>query len=555
MAARFLRFGRLSEQRLRLESSFGIIRGTPAVANFSTKAGNSKKPVRYTSIKKAKPKTIIDVGKLLLQRASEAKVNKQSVIAEAALKAATHSSKPTALELSPAWTDSGASTSDAPAAPSSSETEQMTAVAAKSEALVDLTPKPSDVIKPRAISSHSVIYDATKSVEQDKAPENTAAKGIPPEASVSLDMFPHSGRSLDASTTEMPISPPKTVSNNAPIATPETLSDTLPIDVTYSEDVSPISDVPDIEIASAEPSVAVLSTASTVTSEIVSAVDGSAEVFLTERTPTEHTSTKGTPAPDVSKAFCHLEDATSKPLTTSEVARSGTDLTVTQTQDVRSLADPAHTVSPSKVLSKHSSVADEMTPEVSHSVPERAKEQLGVSPVGPFEDAASQEEERILSSECISKVTDETNRKTTTEILGYSAGKTEGRAPMTERVRDLTPETAFEASVAQSHDPENGECDEEELRTEGEEGVKSLEAKLDPIQKLFLDKIHEYSKKSNSSAMSLRACDGLVDADPEYEKAFSEELNKLQRFYGNGDLTAFPEFKFQEPVLDDISSK
>uniref|UniRef100_A0A671PYM2 ATP synthase peripheral stalk subunit F6, mitochondrial n=1 Tax=Sinocyclocheilus anshuiensis TaxID=1608454 RepID=A0A671PYM2_9TELE len=73
-------------------------------------------------------------------------------------------------------------------------------------------------------------------------------------------------------------------------------------------------------------------------------------------------------------------------------------------------------------------------------------------------------------------------------------------------------------------------------------------AQLDPIQKLFLDKIREYSTKSQASG-------GPVDAGPEYEKAFSEELNKLQRLYGSGDLTEFPEFKFSEPELNERSSK
>jgi F-type H+-transporting ATPase subunit 6 len=36
----------------------------------------------------------------------------------------------------------------------------------------------------------------------------------------------------------------------------------------------------------------------------------------------------------------------------------------------------------------------------------------------------------------------------------------------------------------------------------------------------------------------------LVDAGPAYEKNLAEELTKLQRLYGGGDLTAFPEFKF-----------
>ncbi len=41
-----------------------------------------------------------------------------------------------------------------------------------------------------------------------------------------------------------------------------------------------------------------------------------------------------------------------------------------------------------------------------------------------------------------------------------------------------------------------------------------------------------------------RATGGLVDAGSEYEKALAEEIAKLQRLYGGGDLTSFPEFKF-----------
>uniref|UniRef100_A0A4W5N806 ATP synthase peripheral stalk subunit F6, mitochondrial n=1 Tax=Hucho hucho TaxID=62062 RepID=A0A4W5N806_9TELE len=40
------------------------------------------------------------------------------------------------------------------------------------------------------------------------------------------------------------------------------------------------------------------------------------------------------------------------------------------------------------------------------------------------------------------------------------------------------------------------------------------------------------------------ASGGLVDADPKYEKALSEEMAKLQRLYGAGDFTEFPDFKF-----------
>ncbi|KAJ6662470.1 hypothetical protein lerEdw1_011884 [Lerista edwardsae] len=67
---------------------------------------------------------------------------------------------------------------------------------------------------------------------------------------------------------------------------------------------------------------------------------------------------------------------------------------------------------------------------------------------------------------------------------------------------------------------------------------------LDPVQKLFLDKIRDYNTKSQKTG-------GPVDAGPEYEKDMSEEITKLQRLYGGGDLTKFPDFKFEEPKFEE----
>ncbi|KAM8722661.1 ATP synthase-coupling factor 6, mitochondrial [Acanthopagrus latus] len=67
---------------------------------------------------------------------------------------------------------------------------------------------------------------------------------------------------------------------------------------------------------------------------------------------------------------------------------------------------------------------------------------------------------------------------------------------------------------------------------------------LDPVQKLFLDKIRDYKSKSKTSG-------GLVDAGPDYQKNVSEEVTKLQRLYGGGDLVKFPDFKFTDPKFDE----
>ncbi|KAL0204431.1 hypothetical protein M9458_002449, partial [Cirrhinus mrigala] len=80
---------------------------------------------------------------------------------------------------------------------------------------------------------------------------------------------------------------------------------------------------------------------------------------------------------------------------------------------------------------------------------------------------------------------------------------------------------------------------------------------LDPVQKLFLDKIREYNTKSKCVTDRVRtdrmmkclvlhfeAAGGVVDAGPAYQKNLTEEMTKLQRLYGGGDLTKFPQFKF-----------
>ncbi|XP_055062246.1 ATP synthase-coupling factor 6, mitochondrial [Misgurnus anguillicaudatus] len=71
---------------------------------------------------------------------------------------------------------------------------------------------------------------------------------------------------------------------------------------------------------------------------------------------------------------------------------------------------------------------------------------------------------------------------------------------------------------------------------------------LDPVQKLFVDKIREYNSKSKTSG-------GVVDAGPAYQKNLTDEINKLQRLYGGGDLTKFPDFQFPEPKLEEVTAK
>ncbi|XP_021518506.1 ATP synthase-coupling factor 6, mitochondrial [Meriones unguiculatus] len=66
---------------------------------------------------------------------------------------------------------------------------------------------------------------------------------------------------------------------------------------------------------------------------------------------------------------------------------------------------------------------------------------------------------------------------------------------------------------------------------------------LDPIQKLFVDKIREYKSKRQTSA-------GPVDIGPEYQQELDKELYKLKQMFGKGDMNTFPTFKFEDPKFE-----
>jgi len=71
----------------------------------------------------------------------------------------------------------------------------------------------------------------------------------------------------------------------------------------------------------------------------------------------------------------------------------------------------------------------------------------------------------------------------------------------------------------------------------------------DPIQQLFLDKIREYRTKSKDG--------GMVDPTPQSQNEMKSELERIAKQYGGGsgvDMTKFPDFKFEDPILDPINA-
>ena len=59
----------------------------------------------------------------------------------------------------------------------------------------------------------------------------------------------------------------------------------------------------------------------------------------------------------------------------------------------------------------------------------------------------------------------------------------------------------------------------------------------DPVQQLFLDKLKEYNDKSTSGKAPEMA--------PEQAKELKDELDRISRVYGGGNMKEFPTFKFE----------
>jgi len=60
----------------------------------------------------------------------------------------------------------------------------------------------------------------------------------------------------------------------------------------------------------------------------------------------------------------------------------------------------------------------------------------------------------------------------------------------------------------------------------------------DPIQKLFVEKLQEYKKKSQASGGQ------LVDFTPEKKARVEVERQQIRKRFGEGDLEEFPKFDF-----------
>merc|ERR1712226_720020 len=82
--------------------------------------------------------------------------------------------------------------------------------------------------------------------------------------------------------------------------------------------------------------------------------------------------------------------------------------------------------------------------------------------------------------------------------------------------------------------------------------VAPAQAATDPIQGLFAEKVKDYAKKKAAAGGK------MPDASKETLDAIAMELEKVAAAYGGGagvDMTKFPDFKFEEPTIEDVPLK
>ncbi|XP_026210654.1 uncharacterized protein si:dkey-22n8.3 isoform X3 [Anabas testudineus] len=115
------------------------------------------------------------------------------------------------------------------------------------------------------------------------------------------------------------------------------------------------------------------------------------------------------------------------------------------------------------------------------------------------------------------------------------SSKSDRKEPRRTHIRKVKPQPAVDVAKLL-----------EQLFSQKRPDAASLASGLDLAQKLFLEKIREYNNLQ-------RLTGGPAEADPGYRRSWSEETVKLQKLYGGGDLSSFPQFTFTEPNMDQDS--
>ncbi|XP_067297137.1 uncharacterized protein si:dkey-22n8.3 isoform X2 [Pseudorasbora parva] len=523
-------------------------RKVPPLTTLCTKANYVKKPVRYTSIKKAKPKTINDIARLLQQKTKETKERKQSVIPAAAQKAATSSTtKPATPNQFNDQSDAKAtivsnskvktSTSTLPEKVSVEHSEYVAPVDTKQvQYIIDVEAALNAASKLHVSASKTFCKTTPDTAIIDSAVDFAYSKGDDQMAMEGL----HNKTYKEISNAKDPA--PKAIDSGV-----DSPTSNAPHEPLAQEEVSELSSTNTKEVIPSCEDVG--SAFKKLTPEVVDEIVNMPEVMVTSKV-------MATPEASSAHEDGHLEES----FTASEVVTVTNASTFANIARAQYSSQPQSTQSQDFIAPKWSSnVNADKTP----SSQEIINQTFGSFTFGTSEsimDISSAEAVAVACGEVpsLSEVCHKEAIPVSDAIPEVSLFKSDEDLPLVEtKFASLSKEVKAAGMTEMSGDAQSSinpkepivaQTDVLEEEVQKEPFEEFPEAQLDPIKRLFLDKIREFSTKSQASG-------GLVDVGQEYEKVFNEELTKLQRLYGGGDLSNFPEFKFSEPVLDESSSK
>ncbi|XP_061782252.1 uncharacterized protein [Nerophis lumbriciformis] len=516
MATSLLRIGRLRYVKCLPAESWSTLCGAPRATAFSTKYGGTKKPSKKNSDKK-QVKTYFDIETLAQHKNYDFPKKGVSV---PAISSAAHPAVPTvkpetvvavpAVEATNRVAEADPAFSVAPpaeiAAKSTVTVLEDLPKAVLSEAKVAVDPL-SDAAPLHTVAAKAVFESVaeTTSVTSPAKPVDTVAQ---------MESFTESktaAASVKAGTKVVAEAPVADVAAEKVVAAIPVKDEAQPVAAVPMAEASPMEDAPEpvIEVVSVE------AAAPTVAAEPV---------------------VEETPVKDVAEP---VAEVVAKPL-----AEDG---------PMEAVANPV--IHPKEAAAEAVSEPDAVPAVEDIPMKDESKSVLEITaePVAtatPLEAATEPVVETVTVEAAAEPVVETVTVEAAAEPVA-DAAPVEEAVPLV--VEPVTAEAAADVS-APEHDAH--EVSDRAPVIDEDAGEKLLEepsgephaAQMDPIQRLFLDSIRQYSTQNQISGEP-------VDAGPEYHKALAEETAKLQRLYGGGDLTVFPEFKFPEPTFDEVFRK
>ncbi|XP_061923718.1 calphotin isoform X2 [Entelurus aequoreus] len=516
MATSLLRIGRLRYVKCLPAESWSTLCGAPRATAFSTKYGGTKKPSKKNSDKK-QVKTYFDIEKLVQHKNYDFPKKGVSV---PTISSAAHPSVPTVKPETVVAVPAVEATNRVAEADPAFSVAPPAEIAAKSTVTV-LEDLPKAVLSEAKVAVDPVSEAAPLHTVAAKAVfESVAETTSVTSPAKPVDTVAQMESSTESKTAAASVKAGTNVVAEAPLA--DVAAEPVVAAIPVKDEAQPVAAVPVAEAAPME-------NAPEPVIEVVS-VEAAAPTVAAEPVVEE------TPVKDVAEP---VAEVVAKPL-----AEDG---------PMEAVADPV--IHPKEAAAEVVSEPDAVPAVEDIPMKDESESVLEIKarPVAtatPLEAAAEPVVETVTVEAAAEPVVETVTVEAAAEPVA-DAAPVEEAVPLV--VEPVTAEAAADVSAPEhdAHEVSDGapviDEDAGEMLLEEPSGEPHA-AQMDPIQKLFLDSIRQYSTQNQISGEP-------VDAGPEYQKALAEEIAKLQRLYGGGDLTAFPEFKFPEPTFDEVFRK